>query len=194
MRRRRIRGARDHKQNTLGEIYEWIDHTNAPHCNWCGRRQCFECQAAHQRIRHARAAAERSYDLAMRQQQADAEVAENHQINAAYDQGYQEAARAGVNERNRLQAEINRTQRMLGSGGQGPSQHEIEQARIQGYNAGMNAGRTLASNTSQPTINENQIRQRIMDDVEREMNVVGESNPNMKPAMNALGHLLKKRR
>jgi hypothetical protein len=130
----------------------------------------------------------------MRQQQADAEAAENHQLNAAYDQGYQEASRHGANERNRLQAEINRTQRMLGAGPQGPSQHDLEQARLQGYNAGMNAGRTMATTAQGPTVNENQMRQRIMDDVEREMNVVGESNPNMKPAMNALGHLLKKRR
>lgn len=200
MRRRRMsrRGERRvNRRDALEEIFEWIEGTNAPSCGWCGHPRCFECQAAHQRIRLAKNSAERAYEVG-KNSHAHAAPPEppraHHQpyeLEGAFQRGYQEATHNYAAERSRMQAEITRVSRQLGAD-RAPDPVMLEQARMQGYVAGVNAGRAMHQPMPQAAANTAETRKQVMDAVLNECHVIGESNPGMKPAMDALRHRVKK--
>lgn len=200
MRRRRLsrRGERRvNRRDALEEIFEWIEGTNSPSCGWCGHPRCFECQAAHQRIRLAKSSAERAYEVGKRSNghASNPEPRAHHQpyeLESAYQTGYQEASHHHAAERARMQAEIAHVSRQLGAG-RAPDPVMLEQARMQGYVAGVNAGRAMHQPMPQAAAsNPAEIRRKVIEDVLNDCNVIGESNPNMKPAMAALRHRVKK--
>ncbi len=202
MRRRRLsrRGERRvNRRDALEEIFEWIEGTNAPSCSWCGHPRCFECQAAHQRIRLAKSSAERAYEVGKNTGRAEPQQADpraHHQpyeLETAYQSGYQEASHHYAAERSRMQAEISRVSRELGAG-RAPDPLMLEQARMQGYVAGVNAGRAMHQPIPQPppAMDPTAVRKKLIEEVLDDCNIIGESNPNMKPAMDALRHRVRK--
>jgi len=93
----------------------------------------------------------------------------------AYHQGFQAALR---------QTAMNNSQN-------GYSYNDLEKARLEGFQAGVQAG-SASAQASGPRLNETEVRQRLMDQVYEQCRVIEESNPNMKPGISAAKKLFKK--
>lgn len=190
---------KDQRRATLSDIFDWIERSNVPSCGWCNRRGCFECQAAHQRIRLAKDAAERSYQVAMHQIQGEITPATEQMLDESFQRGYQAASQQYAHDRARMEAELTRVSNMLAVRTAEPRVEyrqdpmALERARMAGYAAGVQAGRAMATPAAPPpSMNPAQTRADIIKQVLQETEVIGQSNPNMEPAMNALRHRVKK--
>lgn len=191
---------RDQRHATLADIFDWIDRSNVPSCGWCNRRRCLECMSAHQRVRLAKDAAERSYQIAMQEIEGrgDLTPVTEGALNEQFQRGYQTASQQYAQDRARMEHELSRVSNMLAvRSAQVQFQQDpvaLERARLAGYSAGVQAGRAMATPAPAPPSvpNPGKARADLLADVMRETEVIGQSNPNMEPAMNALRHRVKK--
>jgi hypothetical protein len=153
--------------------------------------------SAHQRVRLAKDAAERSYQVAMQEVEGrgDLTPATEEALNEQFQRGYQTASQQYAQDRARMEQELNRVSNMLAVRSAQVEYRQdpmaLERARLAGYTAGVQAGRAMSP---PPPAAPNPVKTRadFMAEVLRETEVIGQSNPNMEPAMNALRHRMKK--
>lgn len=154
--------------------------------------------SAHQRVRLAKDAAERSYQIAKQELESQGALtpATSQELDESFQRGYQIASQQYAQDRARMEHELNRVSNMLAVRSAQVEYRQdpmaLERARLAGYSAGVQAGRAMATPAPAPTPSPGKTRAEFMADVIRETEVIGQSNPNMKPAMNALLHRVKK--
>lgn len=182
MRRRRRRARR---KAALNDVLEYIERQYTPKG---GFQKIPQHEDAKKCLAAARDAALRGYEIGM--QQAAMGNYDQGIYNQIYDRGVQhgvergreEAFRNFEAERRKLIAQAKR--KAL------PSQQELERARFFGYQQGLQAGMSMQKQPPPQAPGPSQ--KDFMDKVLAECRTIGESNPNMEPAMKALKHRLKK--
>lgn len=179
---RRRRRAR--RQAALNDVLEYIEKRYTPPG---GFQKVPHHEDAKKCLAAARDAAMRGYEVAMQQSAMgnyDPDV-----YNQVYDRGVQFGVQQGralaqkqfAEERQKLLAQAH--QKAIAS------QAQLEKARFFGYQQGLRAGMAMNQPPPQPSA----VGQKeFMEKVFEQCRVVGESNPNMEPAMAALKHRLKK--
>jgi hypothetical protein len=165
---------------SLRELFDQIDRQYTPINGWCNRHPCPSCDYGRARIEAAKHAALEAYQLDVEDFEDELAEDEGQQI---YDQGYIDGRQRTLDEARRIATQqVSRATSM---------------ARQAGYKDGFRAGLAAAPRHSAPPpaapAAGSQSQKQFYDTVLEECRVIGESNPQMNPAMNALRHRLKKR-
>lgn len=152
----------------LKSIHQRIIRQHTPQSGWCDAAGCPTCRDAEALIDRKIADATRAYY----QKGETSEIVDPRALQQAYDVGFLDGKRNGI-----------QTGRSL-------SRSQIEAA----YHRGLQDGRVVAScptcaaGGSSGGANAKDYYDKVLN----ECHVIGESNPQMKPAMNALRHRIKK--
>jgi hypothetical protein len=166
---------------SLRELFAQIDRQYIPPNGWCDVHPCPHCDQGRARVEAAKQAALEAYQLDVIEVDEVPED-EGQQI---YDEGYLDGRQRALDEARRWATQqISRASAV---------------ARQSGFKDGFRAGIAAAPKSSQgappapASADTSKVRKQFYDQVLEECRVIGESNPQMNPAMNALRHRLKKR-
>ena len=160
----------------LEQLYGEISQKYAPQNGWCDLPHCTECREAEIRISVAKEAARRGWTARGRPSMDDVPQELGEEIfSNGFEHGFDQGYHRGYGE-----AETSLVSKLRAAKGE----------QQQWYRRGIEEGQRLAITDAKP---EGGItRKKLMEDVMMECRVIGESNPQMMPAMNALRHRLKK--
>ncbi len=150
-----------------------------PTKGWCEIESCHECEAAEQRIDAALDAAERAYSVVAYESQVDV-----RSMDKIYNDGLQEGRREGTELAHRWANDA--------------ATRAASAAKRHWYHRGLQEGRASApqANPMQFELGPDRLkslRKEFFEEALDDCHVIGESNPQMKPAANAIRHLIKKR-
>lgn len=164
-------------QKQLEQLYLEIERHYAPDNGWCDAPGCTACERAEAQVEAAKDAALKGFSLNQRAQ-LPAKVDEEAQ-RRIFERGYDRGRNIALQEAHQWAAQSAQRAEMA--------------AKNKWYQKGLREGRDMARRTmQQPTVDPKEARRQMMDSVLQECRVIGESNPQMNPAMNALRHRLKK--
>jgi len=163
-----------HDERELEPLFAEIERHYTPKRGWCQDELCVECASAEEKILIAKEAARNGYIS----REVEAEV-DPVAIRRVFERGYDKGRQIALQEAHRWAA-------------QSAERAEVA-ARNKWYQQGLREGRASAVKTAAPSpVDRAAVRREQMDEVLQECRVIGESNPGMNPAMNALRHRLKK--
>ncbi len=164
--------ANDPKQ--LQELYWEIEQHYAPDQGWCDAPACTACDSAELQVKAAKEAARKGFLLNKPPDQKSVDPSSQRQI---FERGYDKGRNVALQEAHQWAAQSAQRAEMA--------------AKSTWYQKGLREGREMAQK-SLATADPKAARGKLMDQVLQECRVIGESNPQMNPAMNALRHRLKK--
>lgn len=163
----------------LQDLEREIVRRYTPPKGWCDIEPCAECDAAEQKIDAALDAAERAYSVAAYESQVEA-----GSPGQAYNQGLSDGRKEATAIAHRWASDA--------------ANRAASAAKNHWYQRGLQDGRASAprpqniqSELSPQKLNK--LRKEFFKEALDDCHVIGESNPQMKPAANAIRHRLKKR-
>ena len=161
-------------QKQLQKLYSEIEQHYMPNQGWCDVEWCTACARAELQVEAAKEAATKGFSLNQPAALKAADQAVQRQI---FERGYDKGRNIALQEAHQWAAQS--------------AQRAEVAAKSKWYQKGLREGRQmaqLATTTGDPQA----ARGKLMESVLQECRVIGESNPQMNPAMNALRHRLKK--
>jgi hypothetical protein len=167
------------KNKYLEDLQKEIIAEHTPLKGWCDIEHCTACIEAENRIDAAIDAADRAYAISAyeaRVRNGEAHQAEQNIYNRGFRDGQDEAVQLAHRWANQA------------------ANQAAAAAKQRWYSQGLREGK--ASMPQLPPIatgNDPAARKKFFDEAMNECHIIGESNPQMKPGMNALSRMLKKR-
>jgi hypothetical protein len=178
MRRRRLKKTRrQHFEDVAREIEQReIDLYRSGQISW---------EQAQDRIFVALDAAKKAYFAAAAHRNLPHDVRDE-----IFNEGYQHCAQQYMRQHQQMLAQA----RAAGArDAQVDMERAIMGARTSAYQQGLQEGLRQSKMQASTTSRSSDGYKKLFEDLEEEMNVIGQSNPNMEPAMKALRHRLKKK-
>ncbi len=165
------------------EVEQAIWKQEAPN-GLCEDPYCRECPKIARRVARLIEAAKHGYYAAAYQKEFPSDMRDN-----LYEDAYQEASNE-IEERYRQELEVARAQaaQQAHANALAHTRGQVQSA----YQRGFSAGRLMAQPPPPAAPDPTAFRQQIIDEMLNECNVIAESNPNMKPGVNAVRHRIKK--
>lgn len=164
-------------QRDLQRLFREIEDHYEPKNGWCDAVGCTACEMAAMQVEAAKDAARQGFMLNQGDKRRQLSGEARKRI---FERGFDRGRNVALQEAHQWAAQ---------------SAHRAEEAaKNKWYQKGLREGREMARRTmpkpaqADPTA----VRKKMMDQVLAECRVIGESNPQMNPAMNALRHRLKK--
>jgi hypothetical protein len=157
----------------LEKLYKEIEHRYMPNRGWCDAPGCTACTRAHEQVKAAKDAARRGYYLSAPSRAQDTQIQRR-----IFEQGYERGHNEGLQQAHQWAAQKARQAAMA--------------ARNEWYQRGLREGR--ASAPTPPAPDNKALRKKYMDEVLDQCHIIAESNPQMKPGVNAVRHMVKKLR
>jgi hypothetical protein len=159
----------------LQQLFLEIEKHYTPEQGWCDHPECEPCAIAEDKILIAKEAARYGYTVRPAQtQDQPTRVQSNPAVQRRiFERGYDKGRSVALQEAHQWAAQS--------------AQKAEAAARNKWYQQGLREGREQA-----PVRTASVDRKALIDEVLMECRVIGESNPQMNPAMNALRHRLKK--
>jgi len=163
-------------QKQLKELYKEIEQHYAPERGWCDDAYCTACERAEAQVEAAKDAARKGFYL-NKKKAGGANEAQERRI---YESGYDKGRNVALQEAHQWAAQSAQRAEMA--------------AKNKWYQKGLREGHEMAKRaiSAPAAVDPKQAKKQLMDQVLQECRVIGESNPQMNPAMNALRHRLKK--
>jgi len=163
----------------LQDLEQEIVRRYTPSKGWCEIDHCQECQAAELRIDAALDAAERAYSVAAYESQVD-----GGSLDQVYNEGLQDGRREATAMAHRWASDA--------------ANRAATAAKSHWYRRGLQDGRASAPPPKllQAELDPTRLkalRKEFFEEALDDCHVIGESNPQMKPAANAIRHRIKKR-
>lgn len=162
-------------QKQLQKLYSEIEKHYMPQKGWCDVEWCTACARAELQVDAAKEAAAKGFSL--NQPAAALKPAEHAAQRQSFEQGYDRGRTVALQEAHQWAAQS--------------AQRAEVAAKSKWYQKGLREGRQMAQ-LATTTADPQAARGKLMESVLQECRVIGESNPQMNPAMNALRHRLKK--
>lgn len=163
----------------LEDLYREIEKMHEPPKGWCDIPHCRHCELAEQKIQAAKDAAARAYSVAEYEGQID---------DGVLDDAYRQGVRDGLNKGRKEATAI--AHRWANDA----AHRAAQAAKNHWYQRGLQDGRASASSqVQQVKVDDAAMRKKFFEEALEDCRVIGESNPQMQPAANALRHRLKKR-
>lgn len=159
----------------LQKLLREIEDRYMPKNGWCDAPGCEECAKAEAQVVPAIEAAKKAY--ALQNSGAKTELPARRIFEQGYERGHGEAL---------TQAHTWARQSVL---------RARQEAKNEWYQKGLRDGRANAPRVPVgPSVNETKVHNHVVDEALDACHVIGESNPQMKPAANAIRHRIKKLR
>lgn len=167
------------------EIEKSIWEQQAP-TGFCEDEYCSKCIETRQRIEDMVECARHAYQAAIRHKGIPEDIREQ-----IFHEAYQDAMHQ-MEQKHQHQLALAHQQAYVQA--QTALQHDLMRAKNAAFQRGFQAGRLSAPQPTITPVNMAAVRQQMIDEMLNECKVIGESNPNMKPGVNAVRHRIKKLR
>lgn len=162
-------------QKQLQKLYLEIEQHYMPNKGWCDAEWCTACARAELQVEAAKEAAAKGFSL--NQPTKAVQPADRAVQRQIFERGYDKGRDVALQEAHQWAAQS--------------AQRAEVAAKSKWYQKGLREGRQMAQ-LARASADPKAARGKLMDQVLQECRVIGESNPQMNPAMNALRHRLKK--
>jgi hypothetical protein len=160
----------------LQALLREIEDRYMPEQGWCDEDNCETCARAEEQVRAAIDAARTAYHMQNREGPGK-DLATQRRI---FEQGYERGHGEALNQAHSWARQSALRARM--------------EAKNEWYRKGLRDGRKATPNPpAAKAVDEKALTKKFVDGALEECHIIGESNPQMKPAANAIGHRIKKR-